>query len=137
MLTFMGTGLWGVPAPTATELIQEFIPEEGVGEVRLIPYEQLVSGSYDTDNPAGWPSGELREMMAEMREAVGRESSKGDNNFFNGRMNVTIEDWQANLKRMIITVFWEEVPESGGDRVAREEKKTFYFHEDSNYELLE
>lgn len=137
MLTFMGTGLWGVPAPTATELIQEFVPEEGLGEVRLIPYEQLVSGSYDTDNPAGWPSGELREMMAEMREAVGRESSKGDNNFFNGRMNVTIEDWQANLKRMIITVFWEEVPESGGDRVAREEKKTFYFHEDSNYELLE
>ena len=136
LLTHMGTGLWGVSAPPAAELVQEFIPEEGVGRIRLIPYDQLLLGSYDTDKPAAWPAGEMGAVMAEMKEAAERESSKGTNNFFESKMNVTIEDWQANLKRMTITVFWREVPEGGGDLTERNEAKTFYFHKHSNYELL-
>jgi quinol-cytochrome oxidoreductase complex cytochrome b subunit len=136
LLTHMGTGLWGVSAPPSAELVQEFIPEEGVGRIRLIPYDQLLVGSYDTDKPEAWPAGEMGEVMAEMQEAAERESTKGTNNFFESKMNVTIEEWQTDLKRMTITVFWEEVPEGGGERKARDEAKTFYFHRHSNYELL-
>lgn len=139
LLSYMGTGVWGVAAPAPVELVQEFIPEEGVGKVRAIPYEQLTLGSFDTDNPSTYPSGELGQIMHEMEEAVTRESAVPDNNFFNGKINVTIEQWQTNLKRFTVTVMWDEVPEgsSTGQLEERTFEKTFYFHRDSNYELLE
>jgi quinol-cytochrome oxidoreductase complex cytochrome b subunit len=139
LLSYMGTGLWGVAAPPPVELVQEFIPEEGVGPVRAIPYEQLTLGSFDTDNPATYPSGELGHIIAEMAEAAERESLREGNNFFEGKMNVKIENWQTNLKKFTVTVFWEEVPEGSAtnERVERTFVKTFYFHQNSHYELLE
>jgi hypothetical protein len=139
LLTYMGTGLWGVSAPPPVELIQEFIPEEGVGEVRAIPYDQLYVGTYNTADPSTWPSGELGVIMEEMAHAVERESAKPDNNFYEGTMTVAIEMWQNQLKKMAVTVNWLEVPEGGttGELKPAEYTKTFYFHEDSNYELLE
>jgi len=77
--------------------------------------------------------------MAEMSEAVERESLRAGNNFFEGSMQVDIEDWQTNLKKFTITVFWEEVPEGSvtGELEARTFEKTFFFHKNSHYELLE
>ena len=139
LLSYMGTGVWGVSAPAPVELVQEFIPEEGVGEVRAIPYEQLTIGSFDTNDPGTYPSGALGKIMEEMEVAVVRESANPDNNFFNGHINVTIEEWQTNLKRFAITVFWDEIPEGSttGQLEERTFEKTFYFHRDSNYKLLE
>ena len=139
LLSYMGTGLWGVAAPAPVELVQEFIPEEGVGVVREIPYEQLTIGSFDTSDPSTYPSGELGHIMEEMEIAVTRESNKVDNNFFDGRMNVSIEEWQTNLKKFTVTVLWKEVPEGSttGELEERTFEKTFYFHRDSSYELLE
>jgi len=139
VLSFMGTGLWGVSAPPAVELVQEFIPEEGVGEVREIPYDELFVGTYDTADPSTYPGGRLGEIMHEMEEAAHRESERVGNNFFNGEIEMQIEQWQPDLKKMTVTVFWEEVPE-GSDTGQLEEntyKKIFYFHPDSNYSLLE
>ena len=124
-------------APPPVELVQEFIPEEGVGEVRAIPYDQLFVGSYDASDPTTYPSGELGRIMAEMKEAVDREGAKPDNNFFAGDVNLKIEDWQTDLKKLTVTVFWEEVPEGGGEREARTFEKVFFIHRESNYELLE
>lgn len=139
VLSYMGTGLWGVAAPAPVELVQEFIPEEGVGKVRIIPYEQLTVGSFSTNDPSTYPPGELGRIMAEMEEAVSRESARPDNNFFNGHMNVTVEQWQTDLKRFTAAVFWEEIPEGSttGELEERSFEKTFYFHRNSNYELLE
>lgn len=139
LLTYMGTGVWGVAAPPPVELVQEFIPEEGVGMVRAIPYEQLPVGSYDTRDPSTYPSGELGNIFRDMEEAVARESARPDNNFFSGSIKVTIEDWQADLKRLTMTVSWEEVPEGGtaGQREERSFEKTFFIHRESNYELLD
>jgi hypothetical protein len=139
VLSFMGTGLWGVAAPPAVELVQEFIPEEGVGEVREIPYEELFVGSYNTTDPSTYPGGRLGEVMHEMEEAVHRESERVDNNFFEGSLQMDIEQWQPNLKRMTITVFWKEVPETSttGELVENTFRKVFYFHEQSDYTLLE
>jgi quinol-cytochrome oxidoreductase complex cytochrome b subunit len=139
LLTYMGTGLWGVAAPPAVELIQEFIPEEGVGPVREIPYDQLYVGTYNTADPSTWPSGELGVIMEEMAHAVERESAKPDNNFYEGTMTVAIEMWQNQLKKMAVTVNWLEVPEGSttGELEPAEYTKMFFFHEDSNYTLLE
>ncbi len=139
VLSFMGTGLWGVAAPPPVELVQEFIPEEGVGEIREIPYDELFTGKYDTLDPSTYPGGNLGHVLEDIEEAVHRESEKPDNNFFNGSMQVKIEQWQPNLKKLTISVFWEEVPEGSetGELVENTFKKEFYFHPDSNYSLLE
>lgn len=139
ILTYMGTGVWGVTAPPPVELVQEFIPEEGVGPVRAIPWEQLTVGSFSTEDPSTFPSGELGEIMREMAEAVERESAKPDNNFFNGKITIDIEPWQTNLKKFTVTVIWDEVPEGSttGQLEERTFEKVFFFHKDSNYELLE
>ncbi len=139
LLTYMGTGLWGVAAPPPVELIQEFIPQEGVGPVREIPYDQLYVGSYTTSDPSTWPSGELGKIMEEMAAAVEREEAKPNSNFYEGSMTVTIEMWQHDLKKMTVTVNWMEVPEGSttGELEPAEFTGTFYFHADSNYTLLE
>jgi ubiquinol-cytochrome c reductase cytochrome b subunit len=147
VLTYMGTGVWGVTAPPPVELVQEFIPEEGVGVVREIPYEQLRLGSFDVYDQSTYPGGELDHVLVEINEAVERESARRGNNFCDGRINVTIKDWQTDLKQLTMTVFWQEVPEGegasdchdvGSDQLAeRSFEKTFYIHRESNYELLE
>ncbi len=139
LLSHMGTGLWGVSAAPPVELIQEFIPEEGVGPVREIPYETLTVGTYDTNDPAAFPPNELGHALEEMEEAVDRESERSDNNFYDGSITVDVEEWQANLKKLEMTVFWEEVPEGSDDgrREEREFGKIFYIHSDSGYDLLE
>ena len=77
--------------------------------------------------------------MHEMEDAVERESVKPDNNFFNGSMTVDVEPWQTDLKKFTLTVDWEEVPEGSttGELEEASFGKTFYFHRNSNYELLE
>ncbi|HXV98333.1 MAG TPA: cytochrome b N-terminal domain-containing protein, partial [Anaerolineae bacterium] len=137
VLTYMGTGLWGVAAPPPVELVQEFIPEEGVGEVRAIAYDQLFVGNYRASDPSTYPSGALGHVLTEMKEAVDRESARPDNNFYNGDISVTVEDWQNDLKKLTVTVEWEEVPEGGTEREARTFEKVFFIHGESDYELLE
>jgi ubiquinol-cytochrome c reductase cytochrome b subunit len=137
VLTYMGTGLWGVAAPPAVEIIQEFIPEEGVGEVRAIPYDELFNGTYKASDPTTYPSGKLGHIMAEMKEAVDRESERPTNNFDDGDITMIIEDWQTDLKKLTVTVSWNEIPEGGGEKQARTYQAPFFIHRDSNYELLE
>lgn len=137
VLTYMGTGLWGVAAPPPVELIQEFIPEEGVGEVREIPYDQLFVGNYKASDPSTYPAGHLGEVIAEMKEAVERESGGAENNFYEGDITLSIEEWQTDLKKLTITVLWEEVPEGKTEREPRTYEKLFFIHRHSGYDLLE
>jgi hypothetical protein len=154
-LNYMGTGWWGVSAPPPVELVQEFIPMEGVGEVRILDYEEFVIGRYHTHHPEGgeatgvdgktstfnaFPKNKFGHILEEMHEAVVRESEVPDNNFFEGHMEVEIVQFQEKLRRMTVTVFWEEVPEgseSGQREPAPPYIKKFFFHEDSHYELME
>ena len=139
VLTFMGTGLWGVAAPLPEELIQEFIPEEGVGPVREIDYEHLTVGRFDTTDPSTFPDGELGVVIREMEEAAHRESLRPGNNFFEGNIVIEIEPWQTDLKRLTMTVHWLEIPEGSTDNITqpRDFEKTFFMHRASDYQLLE
>jgi len=165
VLTFMGTGLWGVPAPPAEEIIQEFIPEEGVGLVRELGYAGLPTGSalpaflcdrtnqidteipvdyipggvYDVSDPTTYPGGEMNHVLAELRDAVDRESNKRGNNFFDGNLQFTVQDWQSDLKRVSVIVTWLEIPEGSTDNIAISKcfEKVLYFQQKSDYDLLE
>jgi hypothetical protein len=96
-------------------------------------------GEYTTTDPSTFPGGAMGHVLEGMEEAVHRESEKPDNNFFNGSMQVRIEQWQPDLKKLTTTVLWEEVPEgsTSGELEERTFLKEFYFHQDSNYTLLE
>jgi hypothetical protein len=75
--------------------------------------------------------------MADMKEAVDRESEKPDNDFDNGDIELAIEEWQTDLKKLTIKVLWEAVPEGGGEVQDRFYEKLFFIHRDSGYDLLE
>jgi ubiquinol-cytochrome c reductase cytochrome b subunit len=45
-LSYMGLPEYGIHTPAVKRIIQDLAPEEGLGELREIPYEELVSGSY-------------------------------------------------------------------------------------------
>ena len=139
LLSYMGTGLWGVSAPPAVELVQEFVPEEGVGEFREIDYEEMPVGVYNTADPTTFPGGTLGHFLEEMTEAAHRESERLDNNFFDARVQVEIVDWQTDLKQISFTVYWMEVPEGSatGELVEADYVKTIYIHKNSGYHLLE
>ncbi len=141
LLSFMGTGLWGVAGPPAVELVQEFVPEEGVGHLREIPYDELPVGLYDTSDHSTFPTEgtELAHLLEEMEEAAHRDSARPDNNFFDAVVTVEIVDWQKDLKQVTTSVYWQEVPEGGeaGQLVDGTYEKVIYMHRDSGYHLLE
>ncbi len=139
VLSFMGTGLWGVSAPPAIETIQEFIPQEGVGPVKEVPYEELFVGVYDTHDPEAWPEGELGHVVEELEEAIHRETENPSNNFYDGQVVLSVESWSPVVKKVTMEVFWQEVPEGDttGQLVDNSTKKEIFIHEDSDYTLLE
>jgi quinol-cytochrome oxidoreductase complex cytochrome b subunit len=50
LLTYMGTGKWGVETSPDQEVVQAIAPMEGVGAVRSIPFDEMVNGTYCTSN---------------------------------------------------------------------------------------
>jgi hypothetical protein len=50
ILQYMGTPFYAVDTAANTEVSQELIPQEGVGPVRAIPYDELVTHITVTDN---------------------------------------------------------------------------------------
>jgi hypothetical protein len=46
MLSYMGTPLFGIETPAATRFIQDMSPEEGVGPISEVPFDQLQQSLY-------------------------------------------------------------------------------------------
>jgi len=139
ILSYMGTPNYGVSAPPPVEIVQHFIPEEGPGYaasgkkidggIRAIPYEELKIGVYDTADPATWPGGILGRVMEKIAEET--EFRLPDDPA--AHTTLSIEQWQKDLKRMVMTVYYTD-EETG-------EPKTYalpvYIHRNANYEWEE
>jgi quinol-cytochrome oxidoreductase complex cytochrome b subunit len=50
LLTYAGTGKWGVASSADQEIMQELAPMEGIGPARAIPFDEMTPGTYCTDN---------------------------------------------------------------------------------------
>ncbi|MFQ5576235.1 MAG: cytochrome bc complex cytochrome b subunit [Anaerolineae bacterium] len=136
IFSYMGTPLFGVSAPPPVEVVQHFIPEEGPGYatankkieggIRAIPYEELTPGTFDTADPAAYPDGILGQLM----EKVDEETKHRLPNDPTAHTTLSIEQWQTNLKRLVMTVHYTD-EETG-------EAKTYalpvYIHKNANYE---
>ena len=147
VLTYLGTPYFGVSAPPAVEIGQEFIPEECVlppipllpdncGEVRHLGYEGLKNGTYDLAQFATAPSDAkpFDALLVKMQGAVKHQAELAKQSDTHGLENAqgffVVEDWQSNVKKVTLRVTW--TPRELGDTGTFE--KVIYLHQDSAYE---
>ncbi len=119
------TGFGAVTADPATEIGQTLIPQEGVGPVRAMPYEDLIVGTHDLAT-LDWAtleeqSPKLADILKEYEHLL--EEEKDDLPNANGVM--VIEQWQENLKKVTLRITWDGMPQAF--------TKSAYIHVESNY----
>jgi len=131
-LSYMGTPLYAIETPAATRILQDLAPEEGVGPLRAVPYEQLQPGIYETnaasigdmcpDIPYG--CSEFTAVFEEfsVRVAEAEESGK----LTNAEGILVIQEWQVNLKKVTMRIIWTD-QESGDSKTF---EHNYYLHKD-------
>lgn len=119
VLSYMGTPLFGIETPAAVRIVQDLAPEEGLGALRAIPFDELEPGVYEvgTTDATTLPR-ELAGVFVEFENRVTEAEETGKLPDAQGFM--VIEDWQADLKKITPRVIWTD-PESG-------EQKTYEKH---------
>ncbi len=147
LFSYFGTPLFGVSAPPAVEIGQEFIPEECVlppipllpdncGEVRRLGYEGLPAGTYELEKYAAPPpdAAPLHNLLTKMQGRVAEQAERAAQSDVAGLADAkgffVIEDWQSDLKKVTLRITW--TPRAPGDTGAFE--KIVYVHRDSAYE---
>lgn len=131
VLSYMGTPEYAIQTPAATRIIQDLAPEEGLGPLRAIPFDQLQAGVYEVNvtEPKnlcpnldfGCP--ELEEVFREYTRRVNEAIEAGA--LPNAQAVLVIEDWQHNLKKVTPRILWTDA-ESGQQQVY---ERHIYLHE--------
>ena len=118
VLTYMGTPNYGLATPPAEDILLEFAPGDGEGQIHEVPFEALIDGTYDTSTftAASLPSS-LEKFLSALKAQIESEEELPD-----GRAELTIQTWQRDLKRVDLTITWTEE----GQAVTRTEK--VYIH---------
>lgn len=148
VIWYQGTPFYGVTAPPAVEIGQEFIPEEGVlppvplipddwGPVRRLGYESLTDGKYDLTNYAAPPANAtgLDRILVAMQQEIAKrgdlwKAGDKDHGLPNPRGTLTIEQWQQNdLKRITLSVLWDKMTDTDTGRYDR----IIYLHKNAQY----
>jgi quinol-cytochrome oxidoreductase complex cytochrome b subunit len=129
VLSYMGTPEFGIESPPATRIVQDLIPEEGVGLMRLIPYEGLESGIYvvnETD-PDELPD-ELGAVFEEYTTRL-NEAEETNPDFNDIEAVLVITEWQPQLKKVTPRILWTD---AAGSRKSFEHD--FYIHQERGKE---
>lgn len=142
VLSYMGLPEYGIQTPAATRILQDMAPEEGVGPLREVPFDQLQPGVYITseelprnmcpDLKLGCP--ELTELFKDFSERVNyaavNEHLPAYERLPNGEGVMNIADWQEGLKKITMRITWDDA--------ATDEPKSYekhvYIHQDSLHE---
>jgi quinol-cytochrome oxidoreductase complex cytochrome b subunit len=130
VLSYMGTPFYGIESDASTRIVQDMVPEEGVGPVREVPFEQLQPGIYEVNVTApknmcptldyGCPEleavFELYTNMVNAAEEAGRLEEP--------KAIMEIVDWQQGLKKVSFRI---SSVEEGSPKTY---EKTVYIHQD-------
>jgi quinol-cytochrome oxidoreductase complex cytochrome b subunit len=131
VLSYMGLPQYGIPSSPAQRIIQDLAPEEGVGPLRAIPYDQLVPGVYEVtgeevprdlcpDEPYGCPT--LTNVFENYSERVMRATEAGQ--LPESQAVMVIEDWQQDLKKVTMRINWVEA----GSPEPKSYEKHYFLH---------
>ena len=141
VLSYMGLPQYGIEIPAATRILQDLAPEEGIGPLREVPFDELVSGSYEVNltDPAALPP-HLGEVFGEFTNRV--NEAQTDGKLLDARALMIIEDWQAgaidaeadtvvvNLRKVTLRILWND-PES---LEAKTYEHVYFLHRDRDRE---
>ena len=114
VLSYMGLPEYGIETDPATRIVQDLAPEEGVGPLREIPFDQLQAGVYEVNiTPTrnlcptldfGCP--ELEEVFSEYTLRINEAVENG--NLPEVQAVLVIDDWQLDLKKVTPRIVWTE-----------------------------
>lgn len=132
VLSYMGLPEYAIETPAATRIIQDLAPEEGLGELRAIPYDQLQPGTYqvnvsDTDDLCPellWGCPALEAAFIEYSDRVNEAAEEGKLPDVEAVM--VIEEWQADLVKVTPRIIWTDA--ESGDRKTYEQH--IFLHRD-------
>ena len=119
------TGFGSVTADPATEIGQTLIPQEGVGMVRAIPYEDLIVGNYDLATQPWEALADQSPVLAEVLEEYEHLVAEERDQLPNANGVMVIEQWQESLKKITLRITWDGMPQAF--------TKSAYVHTESNY----
>jgi ubiquinol-cytochrome c reductase cytochrome b subunit len=122
-LSYAGTHHFGIEMPAAVRIVQALAPDEGVGPLRSIPYEDLVVGAYvvNKSDHSRMP-GNLARVFAGFEAEVNRSAELGE--LPAARALLIIEERQYNLKRITLRITWSDA--ATGERMTQE--RVFHVH---------
>jgi ubiquinol-cytochrome c reductase cytochrome b subunit len=130
VLSYMGTPGYGIETPAATRIIQDIAPQEGVGPLRAVPFDQLQEGVYEVGitEPVklcpnidfGCP--EFEAVFGDYSQRVQEAADRGDLPDYEAVM--LVENWQQDLKKVTMRIVWSDA----------DQRKTYeqhvYIHKD-------
>ncbi len=141
-LSYMGLPQFGIETPAATRIIQDLAPEEGLGELRAIPFEELQQGIYtvgeiaagddlcgrdfsyypkdDANLVVGCPH--LNSVFFEYQERLLKAEEEGALPGMSAVM--VVEDWQPDVKKVTLSIDWLEGQEE------KNYEKHYFLHQD-------
>ena len=130
-LSYMGLPEFGIETPAATRIVQDLAPEEGMGPLRAIPYEELMPGVYTVGEDYGrdicpdfayenHETGEqvfgcpaLTAVFDEFSQRLTTAEEEGA--LPEMHATLTIEDFGPSLKRVSPDIFWVD-PDTGQEK---------------------
>jgi ubiquinol-cytochrome c reductase cytochrome b subunit len=123
VLSYTGLPQFGIETPAATRILQDLAPEEGIGPLRAVPYDELVPGTYivnETD-PETLPP-HLAEVFQQYTDDVNAAEARGD--LPNAEALMIIEEWQTDVRKVTMRILWDDV--ETGERTTYEH--SYFLH---------
>jgi ubiquinol-cytochrome c reductase cytochrome b subunit len=119
-LSYVGTPAYGIETPAATRIVQDLAPEEGIGPLYNIPFDQLVPGVYTVGPsvpddlcpsvPYGCP--DLTNLFLEYSQKISIAATQTnlapELQLPGAQAVLVIEDWQQNLKKVTFRIGWND-----------------------------
>lgn len=129
ILTFLGMPSYGVDNSPVTELFMKTAPEEGESPLHRIGYHNLDQGIYETTMQYDTLPEELSSWLHSFSRDVERLSNPPT--LVDPVGIVIIQQWQANLKRVVIRTKWMENRQDDNPGDPKTFEVTVYVHQNS------
>ncbi|MEW5869664.1 MAG: cytochrome bc complex cytochrome b subunit [Chloroflexota bacterium] len=136
VLSYIGLPEYGIETNPATRIVQDLAPEEGVGPLRQVPFDQLQPGAYEVNlTPAknmcpsmdfGCP--DLEAVFAEFTQRINESMQLGK--MADVQAVMVIEAWQMDLVKITPRIVYTD-PEDGQRKTY---ERVIYLHRERGSE---
>jgi len=134
VLSYVGLPEYGIETDAATRIVQDLAPEEGVGPLREVPFDQLQPGVYvvnETDPSRMCPDLDygcpaLEEVFAAYSDVVNQAAEEGK--LPEVEAVIVIDAWQKDLVKVTPRIVWTE------DGQPKTYERHVYLHRDRGSE---